>query len=329
MQVERLAFFIGCDIGSNMINFKLDFNTVVALYNQGMNCSQIAKKLEYSNGTISLLFKQNNFIVKKNNGRKYPIKEREQEIVTLYKEGKPSTEIAEQFDCVHNTVLSYIRKAGIVRSKTEQQQIYKLNHLYFDQMNSNDKWYWLGFLYADGYNNEKKSTVALRLASLDRSHIELFKKYIETESPIVDYDNGKKTRMDLYNQHLSRQLVLLGCVQAKTHILEFPQIPEQFLSSFLLGYFDGDGSIWESGTTQCMEVAGTEKFLLEYQKHLMRNCQLNQTKLKVSAGIHVLSYGGRTQLKRIFDFLYKDHILYLKRKYDKWQHILDLPPKLS
>ena len=53
---------------------------------------------------------------------------------------------------------------------------YNLDEEYFDNINSQNKAYILGFLYADGSNNPKKHTVSISLQEEDRYILEWMRK---------------------------------------------------------------------------------------------------------------------------------------------------------
>jgi len=89
------------------------------------------------------------------------------------------------------------------------------------------------------------------------------------------------------------------------------------------GYFDGDGSFYESKLTQGRMVKqvnfslrGTIKFLKVYRSILERECNLKKrTKdIRINSGIGVLEYGGNGVIKQIVKFLYKDTVTHLDRK---------------
>ena len=78
------------------------------------------------------------------------------------------------------------------RSKREK---YSFNRQYFNNIDTEDKAYWLGFLLADGNNTE--ATLRIRLKAADREHLEKFNTCINgnIEIKIEDgsgYAKGKK-----------------------------------------------------------------------------------------------------------------------------------------
>lgn len=48
------------------------------------------------------------------------------------------------------------------------------NRHIFDEINSSEKAYWLGFIIADGYLNEDKNMLRIKLGSIDKHHLEKF-----------------------------------------------------------------------------------------------------------------------------------------------------------
>src|ERR1043166_869655 len=68
-----------------------------------------------------------------------------------------------------------IRPAGgwSLKGKPSNNRTYTANDLYFDEVDSEDKAYWLGFLYTDGSLSDR-GIVYLSLQRADRGHIELF-----------------------------------------------------------------------------------------------------------------------------------------------------------
>lgn len=210
---------------------------------------------------------------------------------------------------------------------------YKFNEHIFDFIDTQDKAYWLGLLMADGYNNEKKHYVSLRLKSEDLEILEKYKSFLSTDIPIYIFNRITsvnklhKTYNDLSvsSKIYSNRLAELGCVQNKTLILKFPDIPENLYSHFIRGYFDGDGciSIGNRKNRKCksyqLTIVGLESFLLKIQDILVSNIGISMLPLKErrkNSSIKTLQYSGRRNLIKILDYLYNNANTFLKRKHD-------------
>lgn len=124
---------------------------------------------------------------------------------------------------------------------------YILNTSFFEKINTEEKAYWLGFLYADGCVSEQehKKSVIIVLKSDDIGHIELFNKHIESNRK-VKIDNRGYARLDIGNTKMANDLIKHGCIPRKTFKLKFPSeeiVPQYLIHHFIRGYLDGDGCI--------------------------------------------------------------------------------------
>lgn len=211
---------------------------------------------------------------------------------------------------------------------------YKLNEHIFDNIDSEEKAYWLGVLMADGYNHENKCCVALRLQSEDKEILEKYREFLGTDSPIYTFTRKtpvskierKYCEVTVCSPYFSEQLAKLGCKQNKTFILQFPNIHKSLYQHFIRGYFDGDGCFSvtprkDRGTnskTYQFNIVGTETVLKSIQTHLVEVLGISKLSLKrrKSSIIVTLQYGGRGVCKKILDYFYNNATIYLKRKHD-------------
>jgi hypothetical protein len=124
----------------------------------------------------------------------------------------------------------------------------------FNNIDTEEKAYWLGFIYADGTNGKNNNLFRISLSIKDEQHILLFKKCIESEHKITyaetndpfGYGGGevyKSAILSISSKEISQALKKLGINGNKTTYSQLPQIDEKFWSHFIRGYFDGDGSI--------------------------------------------------------------------------------------
>jgi len=121
---------------------------------------------------------------------------------------------------------------------------YLLNEKFFDEW-SPKMAYVLGFWFADGYMRHEKS-YRIVFSSRDYSPLLQIKKCFGCNYSICQDQrpNGIDYQLILYSKHLYRGLLTLGGIRCKSKRVKFPKIPRRYLSDFIRGYFDGDGSVF-------------------------------------------------------------------------------------
>lgn len=177
-------------------------------------------------------------------------------LVKLYVDGASSEKLALENNIDPGVIRREVVKQGFkVREASECHRIYNLKKNYFDEIDNNEKAYFLGFMYADGTcrkNSENSAQCSLKINSNDEY---ILKKYADIiydkdEYPIRRYPNGENrvetSVLTFYGVEFFKNLEKLGCTENKTFTLKFPnenQVPKKFISHFIRGYFDGDGCV--------------------------------------------------------------------------------------
>ena len=191
----------------------------------------------------------------------------------------------------------------------------------FKIIDTEEKAYWLGFLYADGYVNLNKG-IELTLKEDDLSHIKKFKNFMKCDNKISFREKQQAYRISIYSKELAFDLTQLGCFQNKSLKLKFPtenQVPKHLIHHFMRGYFDGDGCICFGQGQLRFSVIGTKEYLLEYEKNILKVLNRKHPNKWNSEGkAYNIRYGGNIQVSKIFDYLYKDATIYLDRKHNKF-----------
>lgn len=118
---------------------------------------------------------------------------------------------------------------------------YEVNERYFDVIDSAEKAYWLGFLFADGYNSEKE--LVINLAVKDEAHLHSFKKVLDAGNPVY-LVKEKKVSLRISSKYMCQVLSKLNCVRNKTFTLQPPNLASNMIPHFVRGFFDGDGYIY-------------------------------------------------------------------------------------
>lgn len=123
---------------------------------------------------------------------------------------------------------------------------------------------------------------------------------------------------------LCKDLVLNGVIPAKTGKEVFPKnLDKKFVRHFIRGYFDGDGTVYIDKTRNSLRIAfsGNELFLIELKRILIKeNILSSSTKICKQGNKECYSFhiNKKEDIVNFFNYLYKDSIVYLKRKYDKF-----------
>lgn len=227
------------------------------------------------------------------------------------------------------------------KSKTRSNcRKYTVDEHYFEKVDTQEKAYILGFLYADGYNYEKRGRVKLTLAKKDVDILHKIKECFKTNRPLYSIENkdGCYEELIFVNVKISDDLRKLGMVQAKTHILTFPDfLQEELIRHFIRGYFDGDGCLTGSYNKRCttyfswnVSIIGTTTFLDTIGKILKNKIDVNHnltTRHKNSPNIKTLMFKGKNQISRFLDWIYEDSTIHLDRKYGYYQRFKKGLPK--
>ena len=255
------------------------------------------------------------------------------QLFEMYETGDYSgNQLSKHFPISQVAINNLLRRNGYAaKSASELQRKYEINETFFDAVDTEEKAYFLGFLYADGYNNTDRNSVALSLKEDDKEILIRLNSLLQPTKPLGYYKKNKlkrgfensqnEYRLVIANKHISERLVELGCGKAKTHNLTFPteeQVPSHLIRHFVRGYFDGDGSV--SGDKQKQfSFVGTIDFLLPLQQILVKELNFSKTKLDQrhedrEDSIRALRYCGINQCITFRDWLYKDATIYLERK---------------
>lgn len=135
--------------------------------------------------------------------------------------------------------------------KTKKERL-PLDVNYFENIDTPQKAYWLGFICADGYIG--KDFCRVSIITKDLEVIEKFKKDIKSGhkiSEIIQHDKRtgktyKEYSIQVTNRNFAKHLEKYGVTPRKSDILNFPgDLSENLYPYFIAGLFDGDGCIYK------------------------------------------------------------------------------------
>lgn len=227
-----------------------------------------------------------------------------------------------------------INRLGLVKSQ------YVYNKDFFENIDTEEKAYWCGFIMADGcisINNENNSCeLSIKLQARDANHLKKFNKSLQGNVPVdLFYDSCSFTQkmypqcqIRLYSEKMVHDLECWGVIPNKSLVKKFPSnIPSDLMWDYVRGYFDGNGGIVGSKDSKryaaCYFCTGSKDFVNGLKEFL------NQNDIKTSAVFNTkedvncwrITINGMLNVDNFLHKLYDNATIYLDRKKDKKEHI--------
>lgn len=269
-------------------------------------------------------------------GRPYRFNEEQaQEIIQKAKTGMTREALGREYGCKAQTIQRLLERYHAPYVNMDRDfSVPSCNQHYFDKIDTANKAYFLGFLFADGCNVMEKHEVTLRLQSNDLPILEAFKKEIgsmlsiKTNSKVlpsgkVHYHNTLK----MCGKYLCNRLNELGMTPRKSATITFPkdgEVPHEYFRDFLRGYVDGNGTLaWNcSKRHYLVSITSSKIFCHQYHDYILNelnvNCRYYEYKKRGDKPYEDCVISRKNDAFKVMDYLYKDSELYLQRKYDKY-----------
>ena len=265
-------------------------------------------------------------------------KELQEIIIEDYKNNVSIRQISEKYDVTRPTVSKFLEEKGIKTTKGNHYRIYHHNESFFDIIDTKEKAYWLGFMFADGYIVDEsehygQDKFGISLAEQDKKTLEDFAKAIQSNNPICVYSRKDNIgqplcRILLTSQKTVDDLIKHGCVKQKSLILQPPiDVPQNLTRHFIRGFFDGDGSIsktlkqnksqeyWYS-----INITSTYE-MIEWIYAFLEMGSIIKEKRRDKT--YYYSLGGHQQVKKFFHILYDNATIYMERKYNRFLEFVE------
>lgn len=234
---------------------------------------------------------------------------------TKYEQGMTIRECAKEANTSYHKMRVYLHSIGVVRSKSEARNLlgpihrkYTANHSFFNDIDTEEKAYWLGFITADGHVNDR--SVRLELAIKDKNHLIKFLSSLESEHLIYEYKDA--CLVAIKSRELAQDLHKLGLHNNKSVSAHPASIPKELLVHYWRGVFDGDGHISDKG---CV-LAGTQSMCEGFKNFLINagiSTRVNVLPIK-NANCFKFATSGLTMIKSIHSLLYDNSNVSLDRK---------------
>ena len=247
-------------------------------------------------------------------------------IIEKYLLGEHMNSLTKEFKVSPNTFKNKLKLLGIIpRTRIETLNLIR-NYNCFENINTEEKAYWLGFIAADGcidFKSEKRLSFSLKES--DFEHLQKFATFLKSPIEIKSYvvtANEKLfniCQLTVISYKLCQDLIKLGCTPRKSLTLniKLDQINIEFHKDFWRGYFDGDGCIGVNSKESYSAILGTKEMLDKFLNFIKINDI--QTKVvprykhKTKNNTFVIGF-RRIKNKKIMDLLYSNSTVFLNRK---------------
>lgn len=216
-------------------------------------------------------------------------------------------------------------KAWELGLKRDGRGGYDVDHDYFKTMDAT-RAYILGFIAADGNIYTRRSRLTITQHGNDRYLLDQIRGELKSERPISERPNGIHDIV-ITSREIVQDLVKIGFTDNKSLTLGRLDIPEEYMSHFVRGYFDGDGcasTYYENRRNKqilriSVSMLGTVEFLSWVTEFAEKQAGMYKPNIrpKPYTNIFEISCSGKRALQ-FYDWIYQDNNLYLERKKKKF-----------
>ena len=251
-----------------------------------------------------------------------------------------------------------IKEKSIIE-KANYRRAYSVDDDYFENIDSQKKAYWLGWLITDGFittnlntkrGNINTNTIGLKLQSKDRCVLEDFKKDLNTDISIktikgrkaFEYTNkitnktvcikgGEQAEFRFTSAKMVQDLAKYGIHQNKTYDVTFPkELDSKYYPGFIAGVISGDGCIDikknRKGFILRCTIAGTLDLVQKIREILIKEICFNPekkiSKYESSKCLYRLEL-NQSETIALYYWLQKNGISLMERKSKLIEEFLD------
>ena len=299
--------------------------------NPSISLIELSQKYNVSVPTIKRRLKAANVEIR------YPKKNINKQKLNLalqyYQSGDNSVTAAKKAGIGKHTFRTYLRDNNLLHKVISIQKDKTYNKNYFHDIDTEEKAYWLGFIFGDGSIKKspyESSSLVIEISNDDVNHLKKFNKSISGNAIIKTRDRISKNNYISHNAYISysgknivKDLAKYGCIPNKTYDGKINlSVDNTLLCAFLRGYIDADGYIAKEPHTYSFSIVVYNYKIMNF---------LNRAIIKLSNVIPQIRYefsnlGGAYRIRitnkkdffAFLDIIYKDATIYMDRKYQNY-----------
>lgn len=233
------------------------------------------------------------------------------------------------------TIIKILNEYNIERYKKAKIFNPNLDEHYFDDIDCEEKAYFLGFLITDGNvfkteNGNRQASISITQSSSDEYILKAFKDAIHSNTAIA-HDGRGCSQIAVRSNIMAESLEKYGIVSNKTLITKLPLLPKEYMPHLLRGILDGDGNIKAHQTTirnryaHAISFCGTHTLMQDINDYLHDALLVNKKIVYDYSDRHLseVRWQNKADMRTIGDWIYRDATIYLVRKHDLYNEFLN------
>lgn len=243
-------------------------------------------------------------------------------IIDMYKSGMPFKEMVPIVGISDRAIRNVMYKHGIQMNRSQysgQPRKHKVNENFFKIWSHEMAWV-LGLFVTDGHVN--KHIHSIYFAQKEERILKRVAQYMEADYVLMPKGITRSTPTLIINSKvIKKDLETLGILSNKSFTMPFPDVPKQYLSSFVRGVIDGDG--WVQKTGYVMNITTGSQAFMEGLYSIFQlwglQSEVTQTKTQTGKDVYRIWVKGKEELPKLANIIYKhategDYISYKKER---------------
>lgn len=238
-----------------------------------------------------------------------------EDMIEKYENFESSMDIAKYYNVSQSTVCRNLEKYIKFREIGWAAKKYSVDETYFDNIDSEDKAYWLGIFLTDGNTS---GGVRLNLQTGDEGHIKKFQNNIGSNHPIRRVQEGTNGTSCLHigNKHLVSVLREKGIIPHDKKVFNVDSFLEKH---YWRGAIDGDGNVFKKGLM--IGICGTEETCNKFREFCLKIVKSNAQVKNIKKNLWHFRLHGLIIIP-VCKVLYENSTVYLERKYKTYLELI-------
>lgn len=258
-----------------------------------------------------------------------PPTQQQLQMIVAYQAGASLEEAATVVGLTRGACAFALRRYHVPqRTPSETRRTYARDETFFDEIDSEEKAYWLGFIAADGCIHNR--SLVIRLCATDRAHLLKLTTALKYAGPIHDvagggpYNSKPQVHLGLCSERLTDALQRHGITPAKSLTLAPWCGPDDLMRHYWRGVLDGDGwwSIAACGRFQ-VGLGGSLEIVRAFAQ-FMRVRLGAIARVSAHKSIFRVAFGSKELVRGAARFFYQDASIWLDSKRETVDRLLTM-----